>query len=586
MRYRAIIVAVFLSVVLFSQENNSNIWYFGEYAGLDFRHGVPTALTDGQLNTWEGCASVCNQSGELLFYTDGQKVYNRNHQIMPNGNYLLGDYSASQSSIIVPKPSSVPGNNIYYIFTVDDWTDQFQDGLRYSVVDMSLEGGLGNVTSEKNILLHDKVAEKITAIRHSNNEDVWVLTHDWGSNQYLAYLVTEDSVSTTPVVTALGYNYVGNYNVGAGQLRFSKQGNYLVSTMNYLHRFELFKFNRSSGKLGDMLSFQNTNELRRAWGVEFSPNQRFLYVSKRPPEILLQFDLQDWDSTSVYNSKTVVASTSGTPDDYDAATLQMGPNGKIYLARYDKTYLSVINKPDEAGDACDFQENGADLGGRLCKWGLPNLFYYKGFQFFTGSEQEASICEGDSLFLENDWQTISGTYYDTLESYLGWDSIISTHLEILPSAPTPVITENNGVLISSSESGNQWYFNGDEIVGATNQMYQPFLDGDYQVRVAEEGSPCLSISEVYHFSSTDIKEPVTGNISIYPNPFNNTLFIKNIGVYSVKLYDLKGVLWYQKNNLKDTYKMQLPDLKQGMYILEISTKDRHTTRYLLNKLAR
>ncbi len=576
-------VTILFYIGVFSQENNANIWYFGEYAGVDFTHGIPTALTDGQINTWEGCASVCNQNGELLFYTDGQKIYNRNHQVMPNGNYLLGDYSASQSSIIVPKPSNNPGNNIYYVFTVDDWSSHFQDGLRYSVVDMSLNDGLGDVTSEKNILLHDKVAEKITAIHHTNNHDVWVLAHDWGSNDYLAYLVTENGVTTTPIVTSIGYNYTGDYNVGAGQLRFSRHGLYLVSTMNYLHRFELFKFNRTTGTLYDMLQFQSNNELMRAWGVEFSPNERFLYVSRRPPEILLQFDLQNWDSTSVYNSKTVIETTSETANDYDAATLQMGPNGKIYLARYNETYLSVINKPDSAGTDCDFQEIGIDLNGRLCKWGLPNLFYYKGFMFFTGSEQDTSICEGDSIFLENNWQTTAGTYYDTINSYLGWDSIVNTHLEILPTAPTPSITENNGILTSSSETENQWYFNGNEIIGATSQQYQPFVDGDYQVAVSENGSPCLSFSEAYHFSLTNINEYNNESIKIYPNPFSDHLFIKNTGEYNLKLYDIKGGLLYQEKNLKNNHKIQLNDLKKGMYILEIKTKRNFKFRYLINK---
>jgi len=176
------IILAILAITLFSQENNANIWYFGENAGVNFNTGIPLSLTDGALNTWEGCASICNQEGELLFYTDGQTVYNRNHQIMPNGTGLLGDYSASQSSIIIPKPDLSPNNNIYYIFTVDRWQDDFVNGLRYSIVDMTLDGGLGDITSDKNILLHDKVAEKITAIHHSNNQDVWILTHDWGSN--------------------------------------------------------------------------------------------------------------------------------------------------------------------------------------------------------------------------------------------------------------------------------------------------------------------------------------------------------------------------------------------------------------------
>ncbi len=190
------IVASYLFIVFslfgYSQDNNSNIWYFGENAGVDFNFGDPIAITDGQINTWEGCASICNQSGEILFYTDGQRVYNRNHQIMPNGGGLLGDYSSSQSAIIVPKPHLSNNNNLYYIFTTDAWQDNLENGFRYSIVDMTLDNGLGDITTEKNVLIHDKVAEKVTAVRHSNGIDVWIVTHDWGSSNYLSFLLTKD----------------------------------------------------------------------------------------------------------------------------------------------------------------------------------------------------------------------------------------------------------------------------------------------------------------------------------------------------------------------------------------------------------
>ena len=91
-----------------------NIWYFGQYAGLDFNTGTPIAITDGQLNTLEGCASIADNNGDLLFYTDGMTVYDRNHSIMSNGTGLLGNSSSSQSGIIVKKPGSLA---TYYIFT-------------------------------------------------------------------------------------------------------------------------------------------------------------------------------------------------------------------------------------------------------------------------------------------------------------------------------------------------------------------------------------------------------------------------------------------------------------------------------------
>ena len=121
-------------------QKESNIWYFGENAGIDFNSGAPVALTNGSLNTQEGCASVCDSLGNLLFYTDGVYVWDNTHTMMSNGFYLYGHYSSTQSAVIVKKPGSV---NIYYIFTVA--VEGSYDGFRYSEVDMNLNGGLGDI---------------------------------------------------------------------------------------------------------------------------------------------------------------------------------------------------------------------------------------------------------------------------------------------------------------------------------------------------------------------------------------------------------------------------------------------------------
>ena len=122
-------------------QHKADIWYFGDYAGMDFRNGSPVALTNSAMSQYEGCATISDKDGNLLFYTDGMTVWNKNHSIMQNGTGLMGAPSSSQSGIIVPKPGS---NNLYYIFTVPFETDP--GGLRYSIVDMTLNGGLGAVT--------------------------------------------------------------------------------------------------------------------------------------------------------------------------------------------------------------------------------------------------------------------------------------------------------------------------------------------------------------------------------------------------------------------------------------------------------
>ena len=126
-------------LLMFSQ-NEGNIWYFGYGAGLDFNSGSPVAIHNGQLQTLEGCATISDNNGSLLFYTDGMTVYDKNHAVMPNGTGLLGNNSSTQSGVIVQHPGIT---TTYYIFSVDGTTGAY-GGLAYSEVDLTLNGGLGD----------------------------------------------------------------------------------------------------------------------------------------------------------------------------------------------------------------------------------------------------------------------------------------------------------------------------------------------------------------------------------------------------------------------------------------------------------
>jgi hypothetical protein len=196
------------------------------------------------------------------------------------------------------------------------------------------------------------------------------------------------------------------------------------------------------------------------------------------------------------------------------------------------------------------------------------LFYYKGFQFFTGSELDASICEGDSIFLESGWQTIAETYYDTLISHLGWDSIVNIHLEVLPILPNPIITEEFGNLNSTYANNYQWYLDGNPIAGAINQEYHPVINGSYQV-ATENNNNCLSFSEVYVFLNTGINKSLKNKYEIYPNPTSGKISIKNSNVKQVEIYNFRGVL-VQSSNKRE---FDLGQETKGIYFVKFITKE-------------
>jgi len=372
-----------LSSVLFSQ-NQANNWYFGNKAGITFNSGVPVALTGSQMNAWEGVATISDPSGMLLFYTDGIKVWNRNHVQMTNGSGLLGDPSSAQSGVIVPKPGNP---NLYYIFSVP-----MQGGsvitparLYYSLVNMNLSGGLGDVVhTEKNVNISpsNRVQEKVTAVLHCNGKDIWVIAHEYGSNKFLVYLVTATTTPTLMSTQAIGESWAGNTNASIGILKASSDGRKIAETGNSNEKAQILNFDNSTGQLSNPVTLTN---LKWCYGVEFSPNNNFLYISTwyflTPKKIISQYNL---------NAANINASRFDIITLANVGSLQRGPDGKIYVARdtdddgvatEGKQHLGVISNPENLGAACGYIELGVDLGGneaspangRLSRFGLPNF---------------------------------------------------------------------------------------------------------------------------------------------------------------------------------------------------------------------
>ena len=175
----AIVLQLLLAGSIFGQKQTYN-WYFGLNAGLDFHSNPPTLLFDGQINSNEGVASISDSAGNLLFYTDGMTVWDNTHHVMPNGTGLAGQQTSSQGALIVPK---IGDSQRFYLFTID--VPNTTRGLSYSIINLALNNGKGDVET-KNIFLHQPVCEKMTAIRHCNGRDFWIVTHEWRSDAYLS----------------------------------------------------------------------------------------------------------------------------------------------------------------------------------------------------------------------------------------------------------------------------------------------------------------------------------------------------------------------------------------------------------------
>lgn len=365
-----IVVFVTIWVIGFIYRANAqegNIWYFGEHAGLDFNISPPQPLTDGALNTLEGCATICNKQGKLLFYTDGLTVYNKNHLAMPNGTGLLGNSSSTQSAIIIPNPGD---SNLYYIFTADCSENVFAYGYNYSVVDMRLDGGLGNITSQKNINLYSPSTERLTAVKAANGIDYWVITKGFGNNRFTVYKVDCSGINLSPVTSDVGTPHIYDplHFTGAGALKASPDGKKVcIAIMWPVAMAELFDFDNVTGKLSNPIDLTGyTPGSTFIYGAEFSPNSKLLYVSTVFDQTVNQYDISSGNQ-AIINASKFTMNTSP----YYSQALQLSPDKRIFMASTSEQSISVINNPDVYGAGCNFSLATVDLAGKRSGNGLP-----------------------------------------------------------------------------------------------------------------------------------------------------------------------------------------------------------------------
>jgi PKD repeat protein len=377
----------------FSQ-NEVSKWYFGDYAGISFSGFIPVALTDGALNTGEGCASISSPAGNLEFYTDGRFVYDKNHDQMPNGSGLLGHASSTQSAIIVPKPMSTTQ---YYIFTLDAYDNGLANGLCYSRVDMTLNGGLGDVVqSEKNISLLPYACEKVSAVKSSNGNSFWVVTHQWGTDAFFAYQVTSSGVDLTPVISNTGPVLTGDMQASKGYIKISPDGTKLAMANNTAYSVGIYNFNNMLGIVAHLVTDNNYSnpggtDPGGPYGIEYSPDNQRLYVSEwKANRKIYQYDLSSGIAEDILNSRVVVANVSQGAD--PIGSLQLGPDNKIYVARQNSPYLSRINLPNIQGTGCSFTDNAFGLAGRESNYGLPS--FVQSFFKFLSADFYAMPLEG------------------------------------------------------------------------------------------------------------------------------------------------------------------------------------------------
>jgi PKD repeat protein len=601
-----------LSVLPSFAQNEFSNWYFGQYVGLTFSTSPPSAVPNSAIFAGEGCASISDNNGNLLFYANAQTIYNSTHTVMANGGGLIGDPSSTQASMIVKHPGN---NSLYCVFTTS-----VVGALAYSIVDMSLAAGLGSVTV-KNASLYSPTTEKQVAVRHCNGKDVWIISHELNSNKFVSYLLTSAGINPSPVSSSIGAIISQTTSGAAGQLKVSPDGKKIAmadaSQISQSGGYYLFDFNTATGVVSNSLTLLNQYQ---GYGVEFSPDGKKLFCCSG--NFQLQPILNQWDICAPSNSAIIASHYSlSLPGSLIYGSLQRAIDNKIYLAVSNQQSLSVINNPNLTGASIGFSFNTVAISNtntNVSRFGLPNFInpYTKPSpQPFTNTiacnqvnfspppvptfssgcsstpyppsgylwefgEPSSGTANTSSLSSPNHVYAAPGSYTVKLVLLNACtNDTLMQAVNITTMGPTPAVAGPSlickGDRYTYTVSGGTSYLwsNG---VSTSTAALQPTLTTVYTVSATANGctqsktftvnvSPCLGIEDLETAGT-----PMAIGGKVYPNPVVNELKIESVFGGSVKLFDLNGRVVFEAMLEQGENTINTSSVKAGVYNLQLS----------------
>ncbi|MFD2033397.1 T9SS type A sorting domain-containing protein [Belliella marina] len=345
---KGLYLLVFLFAITESvAQKEANVWITGNDFGIDFNHNrfrVFNREAYGPNLAAATSVSICNkETGDLLFYSDGNNVWDRNFRMMPNGRGLISGRLFGQHALIIPMPGTP---DKYYLFTLKRLEEE-DDGLYYTVIDMSLNGGLGDVVPEtRNTMLLTNPLEVLTGTIHENGRDFWVLTHEDDTDRFVVFPITSQGVGQ-PILQAFGLSY-DDYKYG-GMAQFSPDRSMLafninisrnsIPSVNEYSPLELYDFNAETGDLSNRRVLGNSPNIQ---SILFSPDNSKLYMGSYNLEepalydLLWQYDLSANSLEDIIKSLDNITwgyklnDSFSTPAPLPSFKMQLGPDGRLY----------------------------------------------------------------------------------------------------------------------------------------------------------------------------------------------------------------------------------------------------------------
>ncbi|HQQ93716.1 MAG TPA: PKD domain-containing protein [Bacteroidia bacterium] len=561
----------------------------------------------------EGGGTVSDNSGNLLFYSNGVDIRNALHATMANGLGIAQVNTATQTGMIVKQPGN---NNLYYIFTT-------AVNALYTIVDMSLAAGLGSVTV-KGYTIYTNTTERQTCVRHCNGRDVWILNHELGSANFRAYLLDASGLSINPVISTVGepINTVGGSN---GQLKISPDGKKLAMavsgkstpTIQAMGGFQIFDFNAATGQVSNFLSLDTATY---AYGMEFSPDGSKLYGVISPtvspyPKTLYQWNVCASSPGAIIASRYTVGVNYSLPIT-NPGCLQRAIDGKIYMAEALQS-LSVIHNPNLSGSAMGFSLSSINLSPKYSSLGLPNYINMYSrpnplpFSSSISCQQVSfaapalpSFSSGCSStpyppsgYLWNFGDPSSGTantstssspthIYASLGTYTAQlivynacgNDTLSQVLNISNIGPVPSVAGPSlickGDRYTYSASGGNTY-NWSTGASTSTVSLNPTVTTVYTLTATQNGCSVAKVFTVNVNPCLGIEAQSQGaGFSLYPNPVQDVLKIHSGRACHLRVSDMQGREVLSQDLQAGENSLNTAGLAQGFYTLQFSDAGR------------
>ncbi len=456
-------------------QKEDRVWVFEDSVAIDWNDTLNPIVFKIDMNATylsENYSSIASKEGNLIFYVGHggaqgnsgmlSAIYGSNEKIIPNGDEILSHRSITQGILFIPSINDTTKFYFIYLTTLFG-TIPHPNGIYYGVIDKSL-GAYGTCISISNIINIGDFTEKLTAVKHGNGLDWWIITHKYNTNEFYKFLLSSSGISGSIIQS------IGPTLQSQGQIKFSVDGSKLGLVETYNDNTALFDFNRCTGELSNYIDLGIENNI---YGCSFSPNNKIFYTSTKNK--LFQFNL---DSPNVAQTKIQIWDDS---TNWYIGQHLLAPDGKIYIASGPPTLpsqaytfrnknLTVIENPNVYGVGCNIQPYSFYLNGMRCMGGLPNMVNYN-LGALIGSPCDTivsclanqqtittSMCEGEVFNFNGALLTTAGIYVDTLLNTGGCDSIINLLLTVISNT-----TSNNTASICSGESYN---FNGSTLTAA------------------------------------------------------------------------------------------------------------------------